>query len=189
MNQPAIASNRLIDFIFDLFATRGAAEYMGESVSMKAHMEQTAACAAADGAPDHLVVAALLHDVGHFIGEHPIDALEHGVDNNHEAIGADFLARYFPAEVTEPIRLHVAAKRYLCAVDDDYFDRLSPASVQSLGVQGGPMSAAEVEAFERNPHHRDAVRVRLYDDDGKVEDLKIEPVTAYRERLQDLLRA
>ncbi len=185
----AVDARDLIDFIFDLFATRGAAEYMGEAVSMKAHMEQTAACAVADGAPDHLVIAALLHDLGHFIGEHPIDALECGIDNSHESVGADFLARYYPAEVTEPIRLHVAAKRYLCAVDDAYFGRLSPASVQSLEVQGGPMSAAEVEAFERNPHHRDALRVRRYDDDGKVDGLAIEPVTAYRERLQNLLRS
>ena len=188
MTPQAVAASDLIDYIFDLFATRGAAEYMGEAVSMKAHMEQTAACAVAAAAPDHLVLAALLHDLGHFIGEHPIDALENGIDNNHEAIGADFLARFYPVEITEPIRLHVAAKRYLCAVDDEYFGRLSPASVQSLEVQGGPMSAAEVAAFERNPHHRDAVQVRRFDDDGKIDGLTIEPVTAYRDRLQALLR-
>lgn len=177
-----------IEFILDLFARRGAEEYMGEAVSMAQHMEQSAACAEADGAPDSLVIAALLHDIGHFIGEHPIEALENGVDNLHEQAGADYLARHFPPEVTEPIRLHVAAKRYLCATDAAYFDRLSPASVNSLMVQGGPMNAAEVAAFEANPHHRAAVRLRLYDDDGKVAGLSIKPIAEYRARLRALLR-
>lgn len=178
----------IIEFILDLFARRGAEEYMGEAVSMAQHMEQSAACAEADGAPDSLVIAALLHDIGHFIGEHPIEALENGVDNLHEQAGADYLAPHFPPEVTEPIRLHVAAKRYLCATDSAYLARLSPASVNSLMVQGGPMNAAEVAAFEANPQYRAAVRLRLYDDDGKVAGLSIKPVAEYRDRLRALLR-
>ena len=177
-------SAEVIDFILDLFASRGAEEYMGEAVSMAQHMEQTAACALADDAPDSLVIAALLHDIGHFIGDHPIEALENGIDNLHEAVGADYLQSYFPPAITEPIRLHVAAKRYLCATDDDYFGRLSDASVNSLRVQGGPMSAEEVARFEANPYHRDAVKLRLYDDDGKVHGLDINPVTDYRATLE-----
>lgn len=188
MNFPAVDSSELIDFICELFASDGAIEYMGERVSMKAHMEQAAARAVADGAPASLVVAALLHDIGHFVGAHSIDALERGIDNRHDAVGADFLAPHFPPAVTEPIRLHVAAKRYLSAVDPAYLARLSPASKHSLEIQGGPMNAAEIDDFERNPHHRDAVAVRLYDDDGKVEGLVIRPVAAYRETLQKLLR-
>ena len=176
----------VIEFILDLFARRGATEYMGEAVTMSQHMEQTAACAVADSAPDSLVIAALLHDIGHFIGEHPIDALEKGLDNAHEQVGADYLQAHFPAAVSEPVRLHVAAKRYLCATDPDYLGHLSNASIDSLRVQGGPMSAAEIEAFEANPHHRDAVRLRLYDDDGKVAGLTIKPVTDYRETLAAL---
>ncbi len=179
--------DRFIEFIFDLFARRGANEYMGEPVTMAQHMEQSAACAAADGASDELVIAALLHDIGHFVGEHPIEALENGVDNLHEIVGARFLEPYFPPAITEPIRLHVAAKRYLCATDENYFAQLSDASVNSLAVQGGPMSRDEIEDFESNPHHRDAIRLRLYDDDGKVEGLTIESVTAYRKRLEALL--
>ena len=175
-----------IGFIFDLFAQQGAREYMGEPVSMAQHMEQSAACAAADGASDELVIAALLHDIGHFIGDHPIDALEKGDDNNHEDVGADFLQAVFPDSVSEPVRLHVAAKRYLCATDDAYFARLSDASVNSLMVQGGPMNAAEIADFESNPHHRDAVRLRHYDDDGKVAGLSIEPVTNYYDTLKSL---
>ena len=176
-----------IDFILDLFARRGATEYMGEAVTMSQHMEQTAACAVADAAPDNLVIAALLHDIGHFIGEHPIEALENGIDNIHEDVGADYLQAHFPAEVSEPVRLHVAAKRYLCATDPDYLGRLSDASVQSLEVQGGPMKNAEVEGFEANPHHLAAVKLRHYDDDGKVAGLTIEPVGAYRHTLETLL--
>jgi len=178
---------RVIEFILDLFAAQGAREYMGEAVSMSQHMEQSAACAAADGAADSLVAAALLHDIGHFIGAHPIDALENGIDNHHETVGADYLQGHFPPAVSEPVRLHVAAKRYLCATDPAYLGRLSAASLNSLAVQGGPMSAAELRAFESNPYHRDAVRLRLYDDDGKVAGLTIRPVTDYRQLLESLV--
>ena len=177
----------IVEFLLDLFARRGAEAYMGEPVTMAQHMEQSAACAIADGASDELVVAALLHDVGHFVGDFPLESLENGIDNLHEEIGAQFLATYFPPAVTEPIRLHVPAKRYLCAVDEAYQQRLSAASVNSLMVQGGPMSEAEIEQFEANSYHRDAVQVRLYDDDGKVAGLDIRPITDYRDRLESLV--
>ncbi len=187
MTTAAADAKRAIEFILDLFAQQGANEYMGEAVTMSQHMEQSAACAAADGASDSLVIAALLHDIGHFIGEHPIDALENGIDNNHESVGANYLQAHFPESVSEPVRLHVAAKRYLCATDPEYFGRLSAASVNSLNVQGGPMNASEVREFEANPHHRDAVKLRLYDDDGKVAGLTIKPVTDYRQTLESLV--
>jgi predicted HD phosphohydrolase len=187
MNTKALTKDNVIDFILDLFARRGTEEYMGESVSMSQHMEQTAACACADNAPDELVIAALLHDIGHFVGDFPIDALENGINNLHEDAGAAFLAPYFPASVTEPIRLHVAAKKYLCAVDRDYINCLSPASIESLAVQGGPMTESEVTAFESNPHHLSAVKARHYDDDGKVIGLNIKPVTEYRDQMESLL--
>lgn len=182
-----INKSNIVDFILELFSRRGAEEYMGEPVSMAQHMEQSAACAVADGASDELVIAALLHDIGHFVGDFPIDALENGVDNLHEDAGAQFLSPYFPSAVTEPIRLHVAAKKYLCAVDKDYIKRLSDASIQSLEVQGGPMNDAQIAAFEANPHHQSAVKARLYDDDGKVAGLDIKPVSAYRDKLESLL--
>jgi phosphonate degradation associated HDIG domain protein len=187
MTTPDGDEKRVIEFILNLFAQQGATEYMGEAVTMSQHMEQSAACAAADGASDSLVIATLLHDIGHFIGEHPIDALENGIDNNHESVGANYLQAHFPDSVSEPVRLHVAAKRYLCATDPAYFGRLSPASVNSLNVQGGPMNAGEIREFEANPHHRDAVRLRLYDDDGKVAGLTIRPVTDYRRTLESLV--
>ncbi|MDC1286771.1 HD domain-containing protein [Gammaproteobacteria bacterium] len=176
-----------VNFILELFARQGATEYMGEAVTMSQHMEQTAACAVADGAAAELVIAALLHDIGHFIGEHSIDALEKGIDNNHEDVGANYLQTHFPATVSEPVRLHVAAKRYLCATDPAYLGRLSNASVNSLQIQGGPMNNSEIESFEANPHHLAAVKLRLYDDDGKVAGLSINPVTTYRETLESLV--
>ena len=187
VNPAELQSRDCIEFILELFASQGSREYMGEAVTMSQHMEQSAACAVADGAADSLVIAALLHDIGHFIGEHPIDALENGVDNLHESVGANYLRAHFPDSVSEPVRLHVAAKRYLCATDPEYFGQLSEASVNSLQVQGGPMNEAEVAEFETNPHWRDAVKLRLYDDDGKVRGLTINPVTHYRETLQSLV--
>ena len=187
MQSENISSDKIIDFIFGLFAQRGAEEYMGESVTMSQHMEQTAACAVADKASDSLVISALLHDIGHFVGDHPIDALENGNDNYHDEIGARFLEPYFPPSVIEPIRLHVAAKRYLCATDQDYLGHLSAASVNSLNVQGGPMNTEEVEQFEDKALNQDAVRLRHYDDDGKVAGLTIKPVTDYRTVLESLL--
>ena len=187
MSDKSLNQDNIIDFILDLFARRGTEEYMGEPVSMAQHMEQTAACAVADDSSDKLVIAALLHDIGHFVGDFPIDALENGVDNLHEEAGAKFLERFYPASVTEPIRLHVAAKKYLCAVDEEYFSRLSDASVQSLQVQGGPMTQVEIKAFESSPYHQSAVQVRRYDDDGKVAGLDIKTVSSYRDRLQSLL--
>jgi len=184
---PGGNSENAVDFILELFARQGATEYMGEAVTMSQHMEQTAACAVADGAAAELVIAALLHDIGHFIGKHSIDALEKGIDNNHEDVGANYLQTHFPATVSEPVRLHVAAKRYLCATDPAYLGRLSNASINSLKVQGGPMNNSEIESFEANPHHRAAVKLRLYDDDGKVAGLSINPVTTYRETLESLV--
>ncbi len=187
MNTQNPASENIIVFILDLFEQRGAREYMGEAVTMSQHMEQSAACAVADGAPDSLIIATLLHDIGHFIGEHPIEALENGVDNTHEEIGARYLQPYFPPSVTEPVRLHVAAKRYLCATNDEYLGLLSNASVDSLMVQGGPMSPTECEQFESSPYYKDALQLRHYDDDGKLAGLTVNPVTGYRQTLESLL--
>jgi gamma-butyrobetaine dioxygenase len=163
------------DRIAELFASDGAADYLGEPVTVAAHMLQAGALAEAAGAAPVLVAAALLHDVGHLRGADPqADGLElsgqdlmAGTDNNHSERGAAWLAQWFPASVTEPIRLHVAAKRYLCAVESSYFGRLSPASVYTLSLQGGPMSEEEAAEFERSPWAADAVAVRRWDDLAK----------------------
>jgi len=133
------------------------------------------------------VVAGLLHDVGHLLPGTGGEAAA-GVDTRHEEIGTDWLAEYFGPEVTTPIRLHVAAKRYLCATDSAYLRRLSPASLESLQLQGGPMSPAEVSAFERLPEWDHAVLLRSWDDEAKIPGLEVPPLAAYRSRLERALR-
>jgi phosphonate degradation associated HDIG domain protein len=179
----------LIDEIFRVFREYGAEEYLGERVSMTEHMLQSAYAAEQDGAPPQLIAAALLHDYGHFIHEFPADAAEDGIDTQHEEVAHAFLSEHFGPEIAEPIRMHVAAKRYLCATDPSYLNELSPASAHSLNLQGGPYSPAEVAEFEMSPYARDAVRLRRYDDIGKVEGLETPDLEHYRPVLVASMRS
>jgi phosphonate degradation associated HDIG domain protein len=176
----------IVDDIIELFARRGGAVYFGEPVSQLEHALQTALQAEQEGASDALLAAALLHDIGHLLLKLPEDIADRGIDGWHERVGALWLARYFPAAVTEPIRLHVAAKRYLCAVDGEYRSRLSAASIQSLALQGGPMSYKEMREFEASPYARDGVRLRHWDDLAKVAELKAPGLSQYRSLLEKL---
>jgi phosphonate degradation associated HDIG domain protein len=151
----------------ELFVRRGAEAYLGEPVSVAQHMLQCADLAVQAGAPDELVAAALLHDVGHLTGPLGEYTEDDTFDRRHEQAGAETLAAAFPAAVVEAVRLHVDAKRYLCATDPAYLEKLTPASQHTLSLQGGPMSPAEVATFEARPHYQAAVRVRLWDDAGK----------------------
>jgi phosphonate degradation associated HDIG domain protein len=177
----------VIDDIFAVYEDQGAQQYLGEPVSMTEHMLQSAHATEEDGASDHLVAAALLHDYGHLVHGGPEDAGEHGVDTRHEDVAHRFLLDTFGPVVAEPVRLHVAAKRYLCAVDPSYLEQLSEASILSLGLQGGPFSPEEVAAFEASPHCGDAVRLRRYDDYGKIPGLETPPLEHYRPVLERAL--
>ncbi len=163
------------DEVLTLFASRGEATY-SERVTMEQHARQAAALAHAEGADDALVLAALLHDVGHFLDD---PDSEFGV-TDHGTIGGAWVAERFVGAVSEPVRLHVAAKRYRCFMDPGYETRLSPASVGTLRLQGGPMSAGEAAAFEAEPYAGAALAVRGWDDGGKVRDLEIPPVGHWR---------
>lgn len=174
------------DEIFGLFAARGAGEYLGEPVTVLEHGLQAAHFARASGAPESLVLAALLHDIGHLLEDVPPDIADWVSDARHEEVGSRWLVGRFGPAVADPVRLHVAAKRYLCAVSPGYAGRLSPASVHTLQLQGGVMSADEVAAFEREPHWREAVRVRVWDDRAKMKGLATVPLGAYRALIESL---
>jgi len=165
--------------ILAIYQARGTPAYFGERVSMTAHALQAAHFAQAEQAAETLIVAALLHDIGHLL-EQPPDAIEDWtLDARHEERGARWLANHFAAAVAEPVRLHVAAKRYLCARDAGYRARLSPASVHTLKLQGGPMSAHEIGAFERERFWQQALRLRRWDDQGKVAGLRTPALSDY----------
>ncbi|MBV8190997.1 MAG: metal-dependent phosphohydrolase [Alphaproteobacteria bacterium] len=153
--------------LLEVFQGRATRRYGLSAVSQLQHALQAAALAEAGGAPPATVLASLLHDVGHMIHDLGEDPAGRGIDDVHEERGARWLAERFGPDVSEPVRLHVAAKRYLCAVEPDYFGKLSADSVRSLGLQGGPMSADEVEAFRKIPQYAEAVRLRRYDDAAK----------------------
>jgi phosphonate degradation associated HDIG domain protein len=170
--------------ILAIYEARGAAAYFGERVSMTEHGLQAAHFAQVQGAPEALVVAALLHDIGHLLQE-TSEALEEWIsDAHHEEVGARWLAARFPAEVWEPVRLHVPAKRYLCATDARYLAGLSRASVHTLKLQGGPMSPREVAQFESERFCQQAVRVRHWDDQGKVAGLRTPGLAEYAELIE-----
>ncbi len=177
--------NNFVDQILELYAARGD-EHYGEDVSQSEHGEQCAHYARLDGASDALIAAALLHDVGHLLQKQGADAADRGIDTHHERIGSGFLARGFAPDVTEPVALHVQAKRYLAATDPDYVGRLSAASLQSFALQGGAMSDAECEAFRAHPHHEAALRLRRYDEMGKVVGAQIAPLASYAPLLRAL---
>jgi len=183
-----MVANGAVMAIGALFATEGAADYLGEPVSQSAHLLQAAALAEQAGAPPALIAAALLHDVGHFTGTVSGRDLMEGTDNRHGEQGANWLAQWFGPEVTEPVRLHVEAKRYLCAVEPGYLATLSPASVYTLGVQGGPMTGEEAARFEAGPYARDACEVRRFDDAAKDPDAVVPPLEHFAPLLEGLLR-
>lgn len=169
----------IVDKIVEIFEKYGDEEYLGEPVTMAQHMLQAAHFAKAAGEPDEIVVAALLHDIGHFTSELGTFSMDDTEDRYHEDAGAAFLAAYFPSVVVDCCKHHVAAKRYLCATDPSYFAKLSEASIHSLNLQGGPMSEAEVAEFQKEPNLEAIIRVRTYDEAGKDADLEVAGLEIY----------
>lgn len=178
----------IVDRILELFEARGDAAYFGEPVSQTQHALQAAHFAEEEGAQDALVTAALVHDIGHLVHGYGEQIADQGVDARHEEAGSIWLADHFGLDVTEPVRLHVAAKRYLCAVGPAYLGLLSPASLQSLELQGGPLSAEEARAFEEYPFSREAAALRRWDDRAKVPGLVVPALDHYRSRLEAAIR-
>lgn len=174
------------EVIIRLFESRGDSQYGGEAVTQLEHALQSAALAEREQAPAELIVAALLHDIGHLLHNLPDYAPDEGIDDHHETNAGHYLRKHFPDSVTEPVRLHVAAKRYLCAVDPTYMQHLSEPSIASLELQGGPMSSVEVAEFLQQPFSQDAVRLRRWDDEGKVPELKTTPISYFAKYFQEV---
>lgn len=177
----------IIDELFRLFAAKGNGAYFGEDVTETEHALQCAHLAERAGAPGEVIAASLLHDVGHLLHGLGEDIAERGIDSRHEEAGAAWLANHFVPAVSEPVRLHVAAKRYLCAIDPAYHAGLSPASRRSLDLQGGPMSPEEARRFEGLPHFTAAVALRRWDDAAKVPGLSVPGLEHYRRHLEAAL--
>jgi [1-hydroxy-2-(trimethylamino)ethyl]phosphonate dioxygenase len=177
-------ADRLISEIAALFDRRGRNMYAGEPVTQTEHALQTAWQAEQNHASAALVAASLLHDVGHLLHDLGEDCADEGIDDRHEALGAEWLATHFGDDVVEPVRLHVAAKRYRCAVDPAYHARLSDASQLSLKLQGGPFTESQARHFEQHPYFQDAVRLRLWDEAAKIPQLE----TPSLEQFLDVVR-
>ena len=178
---------RIIEGIVSLFAQRGDSLYGGELISQREHALQAATLAESENATPLLIVAALLHDIGHLIHDLPENSSDQGVDDKHEALGEAYLESSFGDQVATPVRLHVAAKRYLCAVEDDYLGRLSEASRVSLRLQGGPFTKAEMKEFQSFRHWRDAVRLRRWDDLAKVEGMVTPSIEHFKGYMRNVL--
>jgi phosphonate degradation associated HDIG domain protein len=182
-----INASNIIDYIEDIFIHRGSESYLGEKVSVAQHMLQTAQGAEQAGASDSMIVAALLHDIGHYANDLQMSSLDQGQDNLHQQAGANLLAPYFPAAVVEPIRQHVMAKRYLCTVQTSYLVRLSDASTANLKLQGGLMKPEEVDAFEQQTHFHACVDLRIWDEEAKDPTKEHPAFDYYRPLLEALL--
>ncbi|MEZ6042239.1 MAG: HD domain-containing protein [Planctomycetaceae bacterium] len=176
-----------VDDILRVFHERGNRHY-GEEVSELQHALQAAEFAGQFGEPEGVVLSCLLHDFGHMLHDLGEEIAGQGVDARHEELGATLLESHFPKEIVDPIRLHVAAKRYLCWQDPGYSEGLSPSSKLSLNLQGGPMSNLEATEFERLPHYQQAVRVRRYDDMAKVPEMQTADLSHYRALIAKYMR-
>ena len=179
VSKEGLNAGNIVSFIGDIFDRRGDEEYLGEPVTMAEHMLQAAHFAEQANESDKVVVAALLHDIGHFTSEFGTFSMDDDEDRFHEEAGAEVLQPYFPKLVIDCVLHHVAAKRYLCAKKPEYFKRLSEASIHSLNLQGGPMSAAEMAQFETNPNLDDIIKVRYYDEAGKHAGLQTKSFSDY----------
>ena len=167
-----MADEEIVSRILSVFRQRGGEMYGSEAVTQLEHALQAASLARQSCASSELIAAALLHYSGHLLGD---DAARRGtaqmpqnLDDAHEERGRRWLRDHFGPQVSDPVRLHVAAKRYLCTVEPEYLECLSPTSLQSFHDQGGTMSHEEVQAFESEANYEAALSLRRWDDTAKI---------------------
>ena len=182
-----LSADNIVAFLQDIFNRRGGEEYLGEPVTMAQHMLQGATIAKNNGESELIIVAALLHDIGHFTSEFGMFSMNDTEDKHHEDAGAQVLEAFFPTLITDCVRYHVAAKRYLCATRPEYLEVLSEASVHSLMLQGGPMNETEIADFEKNPNLDQIIAVRYLDDAGKSADMKTPTFSDFVPMVQNIV--
>jgi phosphonate degradation associated HDIG domain protein len=171
--------DELVTMIGDIIEGKGHRLYGLSAINQRAHALQAAWLAEQAGCDAALIAACLLHDIGHMVHDLGEDPAKDGIDDKHEELGHAWLTRWFGPEVTEPVRLHVAAKRFLCGAEPDYFAKLSPDSVRSLALQGGPMTEAECAEYRAIPHSEAATKLRRFDEGAKVKGLETPPVAHF----------
>ncbi|MBI1245282.1 MAG: HD domain-containing protein [Alphaproteobacteria bacterium] len=178
----------IIDKLIAVFDSPSGHSTYGEGISQREHALQSAWLAEKEGASPALVTAALLHDVGHLLHDLGEDVAERGIDSRHEALGAAYLMRHFGEDVVGPVALHVEAKRYLVSAEPGYADKLSEASVRSLELQGGPMSADEAARFASKRFAKDALRLRHWDEEAKLVGYTTPEPAHFRKYIEAALR-
>ncbi len=179
-----VSKQSIFDEIQSLFETAKAKEYLGEDITLIEHMVQCGDLAKLNRAPDWLVVAALLHDLGHILIPDAQEAQDAGSDRHHDEVGASWLAQRFPSNVVQAVKLHVDAKKYLVATNPEYFEKLSDSSKKTLGIQGGAFSAKECEEFLRQDFANEAIQLRLWDDAAKVRGMSDASLDRFRHEIQ-----
>jgi [1-hydroxy-2-(trimethylamino)ethyl]phosphonate dioxygenase len=188
VNRDIVNHQHTVDEVLDLYREGGDEQYFGEAITQTEHALQSAWLAEKAGAAPAIVGAALLHDVGHLLHGMGEDIAEEDVDARHEAVGAAFLAQRFNTELVAAVSLHVLAKRYLVGTDPAYAANLSPASVRSLELQGGPMGPQEAAEFAAKKAAAGAIALRRWDDEAKVVGLKTPDLDHFRPYLEASLR-
>jgi predicted HD phosphohydrolase len=171
-----------IDMLFERLATRGIGAYGLSDVSQLDHALQSAALATCRDLGDAFTIAALFHDVGHLVSDDDVSLADQGIDDRHEEASADVLVGLFGHTVSEPVRLHVAAKRYLCAAEPSYFSKLATDSIRILELQGGPMNDIELRRFEAQSGFEAALALRRIDDAAKQSGLDVPVLSSYRSK-------
>ena len=171
-----------------LFSQNSAREYLGEDVTLVEHMLQCATLALEDGASSQMIVAALLHDVGHLLIPDALEQQDSGIDAHHDEVGFDWLAQRFSDEVSIPVKLHVNAKRYLVTTNPEYEKLLSAASVITMRLQGGLMDEGELAEYESQEFADNGIQIRLWDDEGKVRGSEHLPLESFRDHIEICLQ-
>ncbi|EIK98508.1 hypothetical protein PMM47T1_00670 [Pseudomonas sp. M47T1] len=183
------SAEQRVDEVFGLYRRHGHSDYIGEPVSQVEHMSQAAQQAMAEGFDDEVVLAAFFHDIGHICADEAASMGGYGAVS-HERLGADYLRRQgFSERLARLVEYHVQAKRYLTLRQPGYYQRLSEASRRTLEYQGGVMSAAQADAFERDPLCQVSLRMRHWDEEAKQVDVPLVDLALLRARALRLLSA